>query len=60
MISPANNRTTPFNYDAASTRRRKRTRDTSLDAAANGRADIGDLGGECRGHHENGGDDAND
>jgi hypothetical protein len=60
MISAANDWAAPFDYDTASTRRGKRARDTSFDTAAKGRADIGDLGGECRGHHENAGDAAND
>jgi hypothetical protein len=60
MISAANDWAAPLDYDTASTRRGKRARDTSFDAATNGRADIGDLGEECRGHHENGDAAAND
>jgi hypothetical protein len=60
MISPADDWASPFDYDAA-TARGKRARDTSLDATANGRADIGDayLGGQCCGNHESGSDSAN-
>jgi hypothetical protein len=61
MISPADDWATPFDYHAASARTGKRARDTSLDAAANGWADIRDapyLGGQCCGNHESGGDSA--
>src|SRR5262245_25144246 len=56
VVSAADDWAAPFDYDAT-----KRAWDTSLDATANGRADVRDayLGGQGCGNQESGGDSAN-